>query len=55
MDCFNCKKDCVMKTEKYMDSTPCSVCERGVGVAGEWCKGCLMLESVCNFLERVES
>lgn len=51
MNCFACKKECVMKTEKYMDVTPCMVCAR-VEHPGEACAACIREEFVCNFEER---
>ena len=51
MNCFACKKECVMRTEKHMDDTPCSVCVWGAEVAGEWCRDCLSMDSKCHFQE----
>lgn len=54
MNCFTCKRECVMRTEKHMNDTPCSVCERGVHVADEWCRDCLAYDDRCNFTEKEE-
>ena len=51
MNCFVCQKECVMRTEKHMDDTPCSVCVWGAEVAGEWCRDCLSMDSKCHFQE----
>lgn len=51
MNCFACKKECVMKTEKYMEVTPCMACER-VKHPGEACAACMREEFSCNFVER---
>ena len=52
MNCFACKKDCVMKTEKHMDKTPCMACKYAEDVPGWLCKGCLGNENICHFVEK---
>lgn len=54
MNCFACQKECVMRTEKHMDETPCAVCVYGADVAGEWCRDCLAYDERCNFTEKEE-
>lgn len=51
MFCIECKKDCPMKTEKYMDiRTPCFVCARGEQMPTAECRKCIKGE--CHFVER---
>ena len=49
MNCFTCKKECIMKTEKHMNETPCMVCVRGDKPVDELCAECMASEKVCNF------
>ena len=52
MNCFACKKDCVMKTEKHMNVTPCMVCDRAENMPTAECWECIRTESACNFVEK---
>ena len=49
MNCFLCKKECVMQTEECMSVTPCMVCVHGDKPADSVCRECLGEEKVCNF------
>lgn len=53
MNCFTCNKDCPMKTEKYMDVTPCRVCARGDNMPTPECWQCIRVENECYFVERI--
>ena len=52
MNCFSCKKDCVMKTEKYMDVTPCMACVKGEDMPTMECWECIKMKDGCNFVEK---
>ena len=54
MNCFTCKKECVMKTEKYMDVTPCMVCNRGADMPTMECWECIKMQNSCNFVEKTQ-
>ena len=53
MNCFSCKKDCVMQTELYMDKTTCMVCEHGGEIPTKACWECIKRLENCNFKERI--
>lgn len=55
MNCFLCKKECVMQTEECMSVTPCMVCARADKLPDALCRECFMTENVCNFVEREEN
>ena len=51
MFCIECKKECPMHTEKYMDvQTPCFVCVHGENIPESECRKCIKGE--CHFVER---
>lgn len=52
MNCFTCKRECPMQTEKYMNVTPCRVCARGGGAPTSECWKCIKYENECYFEER---
>lgn len=54
MNCFACKKECVMKTEKYMDVTPCMACVKGVEMPTMECWECIKMKDGCNFVEKTQ-
>lgn len=54
MNCFSCKKECIMKTEKHMNETPCMVCARGEDMPTMECWECIKMQNSCNFVEKTQ-